>query len=252
MPVSTLHRQSAPDLAYRLEQGASGLPAVLLLGGFASDMNGTKGQWLSSFCAARGQTLVRFDYSGHGISGGAFIDGTIATWLQDALDIVDAVTSGPLILIGSSMGGWIGLHVALRRADRITGFIGIAAAPDFTREVLARIGPAQQEALHRHGHFPLPDNPGFKPRLITARLLEDGEKHCLLDGPIPIECPVRLIQGMKDDEVPWRYAGLILDKVTGADKRAYLQEEGDHRLVRDEDFALLGALVDELSARDKS
>lgn len=248
MTATFLHRQNAPALAYRKQEGADkSLPTILFLTGFCSDMEGTKAAFLADECAKRGQSYVRFDYRGHGISEGRFEDGTIGLWTQDALDILDRIADGKVILIGSSMGGWISLLVALKRRDRIHAVIGLAAAPDFTREIGDKATPEQNTLLKSEGRFPLPNDYSDKPYIITQNLIDDGEDYCLLDGPIAIDVPVRLIQGMKDADVPWQKAHRINNALTSQDKKVYLIEDGDHRLSRPEDLALLARLVAELS-----
>ncbi len=248
MTVRFLSRPGLPALAYQLVLASRpGLPTLVFFTGFASDMDGTKAAFLSDACAARGQGFVRFDYRGHGRSEGAFTDGTIGTWKQDALDVIDTLTSGPLLLVGSSMGGWIALLAALARKDRAAGLIGLAAAPDFTRDISLRMNELQKKALAEEGAFPLPSDYGEKPYCITRALLKDGERHCLLSGAIDLQCPVRLIQGMKDTDVPWQMAYRISAAITGEDKEVYLREEGDHRLSAPEDLALLEKLVAEVS-----
>ena len=248
MPVMFLKRQGLPDVAYQRTGGENrDLPTVVFMGGFRSDMTGTKAEFLSNACAARGQQYVRFDYSGHGQSGGDFIEGTIGSWVDDALAIVDSQTQGPLIIVGSSMGGWIALRTALLRASRVKGLIGLAAAPDFTRDIPKMMTDAQKEEMRTNGYFTEP-NDYDSSYIFTKKLLEEGEKHCLLDSPIPIDCPVRLIQGMKDSDVPWQTAHRIANALTTDDKKVYLREEGTHRLSSEDDLALLDTLVLELSA----
>lgn len=244
-PLSFLIRPGLPDLAYRKIEGRP--PTALFLGGFASDMEGTKAAFLANACAARGQGFVRFDYSGHGASGGDFEEGTIGVWSRDALAVIDTLTDGPLLLIGSSMGGWIALLSALARPERVIGLIGLAAAPDFTRDIPPRMSAAQRTLLAQEGRFALPHDYDGKTRHVTRELLDDGEDHCLLPGPIAIDCPVRLIQGVKDAEVPWQMAQRLSKALTSKDKEVYLREEGDHRLSTPDDLALLERLVIELS-----
>lgn len=249
MSVSFLKREGAPDIAYIRTKGENGaLPTVVFLTGFRSDMMGTKAEFLASSCALAAQNYLRFDYRGHGQSGGAFEDGTIGLWLSDALAAIDALTAGPLVLIGSSMGGWIALLAALARKERIAGLIGLAAAPDFTRLIPSRMSDAQKHQMAAEGLFTQPSEYDDKPLVITRALLEEGEFHCLFDAPIDLDCPVRLMQGMKDAEVPWQMAHRIANAITGADKKVYLREEGDHRLSGADDLALLQRLVAELSA----
>lgn len=248
MSVEFLKREGLPDLAYLGTKGENpALPTVIFLGGFRSDMMGTKAEYLAQACARRGQAYLRFDYSGHGQSGGSFIEGTIGSWVGDALAVIDTLTQGPLIVIGSSMGGWIALRAALLRKERVKGLIGLAAAPDFTRSLPALMTQAQKEELESKGYF-TEANDYDSDYIFTKKLLEEGEAHCMLDGPIAIDCPVRLIQGMKDADVPWQTAHRIAGALRTQDKKVYLREEGTHRLSSEEDLALLDRLVVELSA----
>ncbi len=248
MSVSFLNRENAPALAYMVEEGCNRLlPPVLFLTGFRSDMLGTKAAFLSDYCAARGQAFIRFDYRGHGQSGGRFEDGTIGLWTADALEVFDRFCDRPAIVVGSSMGGWIAMLVALARPEKIHGLIGLAAAPDFTRDIPPRMTEEQKHLMDSKGFFPLPSDYADEPYKITRALLEDGENHCLLDGPIAINAPVRLIQGMRDTDVSWPTAQRIADALTTSDKKVILREDGDHRLSSPEDLALLGQMVVELS-----
>jgi len=248
MSVSFLPRAGLPSLAYIRTKGeTANLPAVVFVHGLRSDMQGTKATFLEAECAARGQSYLRFDCRGHGMSEGNFEDGTIGLWKKDALDIIDHVTTGPLILVGSSMGGWLSLLIALERKDRVAGVIGLAAAPDFTREIKAQMNARQKNELSENGFFLLPPVGTEDPLPITRGLLEDGEDHCLLGAPIAIKCPVRLIQGMKDADVPWQTAHRIANAITGKDKEVFLREKGDHRLSAPDDLALLAKTVAEIS-----
>ena len=250
MSVSFLKRPNAPDLAYEMQAGGNpDLPTIVFLPGFKSDMQGTKAVFLASHAAQKGQACLRFDYSGHGQSAGVFEEGTIGQWLEDALAIIDTLTTGKIIVVGSSMGGWIGLLVTRARIKRVAGFVGIAAAPDFTRDILKRMNEQQHRDLADKGFVSVPSDYGYEPLVITRAFLEDGERHILLDDEIAIDCPVRLLQGMKDAEVPWSWAQSIMDRLRTGDKQLILREEGDHRLSTDEDLALLAEQVDALSAK---
>ena len=217
---------------------------VVFLPGFASDMQGTKALFLRDECAARGRAMLRLDYSGHGQSGGRFEAGTIGRWAADAEAVIAAAApERSLVLVGSSMGGWIGLLLARRLGACLAGFVGIAAAPDFTAELMEpALGAAEREALARDGMFFLP-NPYGAPTPVTAALLEDGRRNLVLGGPIPLDAPVRLIQGQRDAEVPWRTALRIAEAVRGADVRVTLVKDGEHRLSRPQDLALIAAEV---------
>jgi pimeloyl-ACP methyl ester carboxylesterase len=231
-------------LAYAELAGAQ--PSVVFLGGFRSDMEGTKALFLRDWCAARGQAFLRLDYAGHGASGGAFEEGCLSCWTEDAADVIAARTTGPLLLVGSSMGGWIALHLARRWPGRLAGLIGLAAAPDFTSELMwPAFDEAQRATLLREGVLRLPSAYG-EPVPITRRLIEDGAAMRVLDAPLAFAAPVRLLQGMADKDVPWRHAIRLMETLSGGDSRLTLIKDGDHRLSRPSDLALLAAAVDEL------
>jgi len=216
---------------------------VIFFGGYGSDMTGTKAGFLAECCAARDIDFTRFDYQGHGRSSGAFVDGTIGQWRQDALDILDHLTTGPQILVGSSMGGWIGLLLALARPARIAGFVGVAAAPDFTETIVPDLTPPQREALYRDGLIYDDDAPPDFRLPMTLKLIEEGRRHLVLNAPLPLAIPMHLLQGQQDDAVPWATALRLAETVTGADIRITLIKDGDHRLSRPQDLALLEGAV---------
>jgi pimeloyl-ACP methyl ester carboxylesterase len=248
MSVSFLERPGAPALAYRVLPGDARYPTIVFLTGFRSDMEGTKAAHLASWCAANNRPFVRFDYRGHGQSGGRFEDGTIGIWRDDALAVIDTCTSGPLILAGSSMGGWIALLAALARPQRVAGILGLAAAPDFTRAISMQMNDSQRKEMNEKGFFFL-GNDYDAPYPISRALLEEGDAHILLNAPINITCPVRLIQGMKDTDVPWQTAHRIKNALVSNDVIVHLREDGDHRLSSPDDLALMIRMVEELSAR---
>lgn len=226
-------------IAYHKTEGRT--PGVMFLGGFMSDMTGAKATALEQYCKERGQAFVRFDYSGHGRSEGAFADGTITRWIEDALAVFDHLTEGPQILIGSSMGGWIMTRLALARPDRIHALIGIAPGPDFTERLMwPQMTKAQQETLMRDGIIHVPTEYGDKPYSITKGLIESGRKESVLSLPsIPIHCPVRILQGMQDPDIPWPYAYEFAEKLESREVQVTLIKDGDHRLSRKEDIDLL-------------
>jgi pimeloyl-ACP methyl ester carboxylesterase len=235
-------------LAYRRRRAAQRnqndttavFPTVVFLGGFKSDMTGGKATALDEFCNARGFGFLRFDYSGHGASSGDFLDGTISRWSADALAVIDKLTTGPLVLVGSSMGGWIMLLAALQRRDRIKGLIGIAAAPDFTEELIWRgLSGGDQHRLMTQGRLEQPSEYSDEPYVITRGLVEDGRKHLLLGGAIDLDMPVRLLHGMADPDVPYRHSLRLAEKLAAHDLRITLIKDGDHRLSRPQDLALL-------------
>jgi len=222
---------------------------VVFLGGFRSDMTGTKAEALDRWAAETGHGFVRFDYQGHGASSGAWEDGTIGTWRDDALAVLDNATTGPVLLVGSSMGGWMALLVALARPQRVAGIVGIAPAPDFTERLIHdRLSPAQRQALDRDGVFIQPSayDPAGYP--ITRRLVEEGRAHLLLGRPIPLDCPVRLLHGQRDTDVPWTLSLDLARDLTGDDVLVTLVKDGDHRLSRPADIARMLAVVGEMVA----
>jgi pimeloyl-ACP methyl ester carboxylesterase len=240
-----LDRGDGVELAWMGHQRQA--PVVVFLPGFRSDMTGEKATALAAFCAAAGRAMLRFDYSGHGASGGRFEAGTIGRWTDDALAMIDRQTTGPLILVGSSMGGWIGLLAALVHPERIVGLIGIAAAPDFTEALMwQRMTPEERAALMRDGVLHRPSQYG-EPYPITRALIEDGRTRLLLGAPIALSCPVRLLHGQQDADVPWEMALRIAEKLLSRDVQVVLVKDGDHRLSRPQDLALLcrtlGALL---------
>ncbi len=254
MSVQRIKNARGFDLAYVLSEGKeSSLPMVVFMGGFRSDMAGTKALYLERICRERGQSFLRFDYTGHGISGGKFEEGTIGDWTDDALCMLDHVAKGPLILVGSSMGGWISLLCAQARPDRVKGLVGLAAAPDFTKDIYEnRFTDSMRETMDRQGYVEIPNDYSDEPYYISKALIEDGKEHCLLHKAIPITVPVRLIQGMADHDVPWRTALQIRDFLESRDVGIYMIEDAGHSLSRDEDLDVLGSLLSSLSAEQKS
>jgi pimeloyl-ACP methyl ester carboxylesterase len=234
-------------LGYVKTEGRS--PGVIFIHGFRSDMSGEKALALEAFCKARGQQFIRFDCTGHGASSGEFADGTISSWKDDLLDILKRITDTPQVLVGSSMGGWLALLAALEMPEKVSGIIGIAAAPDFTeRMVLERMTEEQCEELYKNGVIHVPsDMGGTYP--ITLKLIGDGQKHLLLHDAIDIDCPVHLLQGMKDDVVPWEIALGINEKLKSKDVKCTLIEDGDHRLSTPENIAAITRTLDKMLKR---
>ncbi|HEY7689948.1 MAG TPA: alpha/beta fold hydrolase [Dongiaceae bacterium] len=222
-------------------------PGVIFLTGFKSNMMGTKAMALEEFCRRHGQALLRFDYSGHGESEGAFGDGTIGTWLQDAVDVLDGLTAGPQILVGSSMGGWLMLLLALKRRERIAGLVGLAPAPDFTDDIWQAFSASEKDALMTRGAVERPSAYDDGPYVITRTLIEEGRRHALLSGAIDIACPVRLIHGMADPDVPYAKSLRIAERLRSDDATVTLIKDGDHRLARPRDLQRLFDAVGELS-----
>jgi pimeloyl-ACP methyl ester carboxylesterase len=232
-------------LAYHRVPGA--FPGVLFCGGYTSDMTGTKALALEAFCREQGRAFVRFDYSGHGASSGDFADGTIGGWTDDALAIVDRVSEGPLLVVGSSMGGWIMLLVALARPERVAGLIGVAAAPDFTEDLLlGRATAEQRRALAEQGYWMQPSAYG-PPYPVTRRLSDEAREHLVLRGPIPISCPVHLLHGQRDPDVPWRTALHLAERLQAEDVTVELIKAGDHRLSTERDLARIKSAVQQMA-----
>tara|TARA_R110000868_G_scaffold32036_4_gene116901 strand:- start:2417 stop:3184 length:768 start_codon:yes stop_codon:yes gene_type:complete len=244
-PPKILTRGGGATIAYRSLDGKT--PGVMFLGGFMSDMQGTKALEIERYCRAAGRAFVRFDYQGHGESPGKFADGTIGAWAADAIAVLDECTDGPQILIGSSMGGWIMLLAALARPDRVAGLIGIAAAPDFTEDLMwDRFDQDRRDTLMRDGVYYEPSEYGDEPYTITRELITEGRSHLLLRRPIALHCPVRLLHGMRDESVPWMTTSRIAEKILSEDVRIFLVKDGDHRLSRDQDIARLKVTLDDL------
>lgn len=243
--MDQLETSPASRLAYHRLEGAS--PGVMFLTGFKSDMSGGKALALEEFCRARGQAYLRFDYSGHGASSGKFEEGTIGAWLADSMAALDALTEGPQIIVGSSMGGWIGLLLALARPERVTGLVTLACAADFTEKLIwEKATEAQKKILLEQGQFPIPDCYGGAPYPITRALIEEGRNHLLLDKPsLPIHCPVRLIHGTADEDVPWRISSAVLEKLESKDAQLTLIKNAGHRLSEPEQLQLMCEVVGE-------
>jgi pimeloyl-ACP methyl ester carboxylesterase len=238
-------------IAVRARSGAG--PGLFWLSGYKSDMNGTKAAALARWAEEAGRACVRFDYSGHGESGGAFSDGTIGRWLAESLDVFDACCRGPQILIGSSMGGWLALLMvsALRaRAQSgpasVAGLVLIAPAVDFTEELMwKRFTPEIRRELEANGVWARPSEYSAEPYMVTRQLIEEGRKHLILGGMIETGCRVRILQGVEDPDVPWRHAVELVSRLASDDVVLTLVKDGDHRLSRPEDIErLIGAVAE--------
>ncbi|MET0274073.1 MAG: alpha/beta hydrolase [Phenylobacterium sp.] len=241
-----LARDGGQRLAWRRIEGAG--PTVVWLGGFRSDMAGTKAQALADWAQASGRAYLRFDYFGHGESSGDFAEGTITRWRADALAVLAELVEGDVVLIGSSMGGWIACLTALAAPERVRAMVLVAPAPDFTEKLMApEIPPEGRAALERDGVWLRPSEYG-EPYPISATLLEDGARWSILTSePISITAPVRILQGGQDPDVPWRHALELAQALKGDDVVFTLIKDGDHRLSRPQDLARLIAAVEELS-----
>ena len=223
-----LDTPSGRRIAYRRTEGQG--PGVVFLGGFKSDMTGTKAVHLENWAGAKGRAFLRFDYSGHGDSSGAFEDGCIGDWAEDAFQAITALTTGPQVLVGSSMGGWISLLFARRMPERVAGLMTIAAAPDFTeRGFWPGFSQDQRETLTRDGRLELPSDYDDQPYVITRRLIEDGRDQQVLNQPLDLPFPVRLLQGTADADVPMQWVLDLMEHATSPDLRLTMVKGADHR-----------------------
>jgi hypothetical protein len=239
-------------LAYSHVAPKAGGLTFVWLSGFKSDMSGGKAQAVAAWARASGHGALLFDYSGHGQSDGRFEDGTISAWREDALAAIDALSEGPLVLVGSSMGGWMALLAALARPERVRGLVLIAPAPDFTETLMwPEFTPEQQAEILEKGFTLRPSDYG-EPYPITRALIEDGKSWSLLGGDIAFDGPVRILQGMQDPDVPWGHALALTTALTTPDVVLHLIKDGDHRLSRDEDIARLLETCAEMAGKLKA
>jgi pimeloyl-ACP methyl ester carboxylesterase len=241
---------AARRIAVRARQGAA--PGLFWLGGFNSDMQGTKALALDQWAAGHGRACVRFDYSGHGESGGTFIDGTIGRWLEESVAVFDRFCRGPQVVIGSSMGGWMALLLAREIARRaaspasLAGLVLIAPAPDFTEQLMWNgFSPEIRNEIETTGVWLRPSQYG-EPYPITRALIEEGRNHLLLGSTIEVGCPVRILQGAQDPDVPWQHAFALTHRLPSDDVVLTMIQDGDHRLSRPQDIARIIAAVAEI------
>ena len=235
-------RPDGESLAYMLETpvNSGGATGIVWLGGFKSDMTGTKASALAEWAAENRRAFLRFDYFAHGQSSGDFRQATVGRWLDDALAAFDELTTGPQMLVGSSMGGWIALLVALARPERVKALVLIAPAPDFTEELMWKgFSDEVRAALQQDGVYRRPSEYGDEPYEITMKLIEEGRAHLLLDKKIPLTLPVRILQGMADPDVPWSHAMRLVEALQSEDVTITLTKAGDHRLSTPADIARL-------------
>ena len=239
-----LTTEAGRKLAYVRTPGSG--PGVVFLGGFKSDMTGTKAQFLQAWAEGQGRAFLRFDYSGHGQSSGDFLDGCIGDWAADAMAAVSALTQGPQVIVGSSMGGWIACLLARSMPERVKALVGIAAAPDFTEDSMwASFDDGQRAALARDGFVDLPSEYDDAPYRITRKLIEDGRSQLVLRRPLPLPFPVRLLQGSADVDVPPSVALRLFDHADSPDLRLTLVKGADHRFSDPDNLALLAqTLID--------
>lgn len=234
MPPQFITRADGVPLAYHFLPGDG--PALVFLPGYMSDMQGSKALALADWAGAHGRAMLRLDYSGCGQSGGDFASGSLSCWRDDARAIIDHAAPGPVILIGSSMGGWLMLLLALALGGRVRAMIGIAAAPDFTDWGFT----AAQKAVIMADGVLYQDNPyGPDPTPTHRRLFVDSQAHLMLSAPIAIDCPVRLLHGQNDADVPWDISSRLAAGLRSSDVQIHLIKDGDHRLSREQDIGIL-------------
>lgn len=226
----------------------SALPGILFCGGFMSDMTGTKATALESWAVEQGRAFTRFDYQGHGQSSGTFEEGTIGMWTEDAIAILDHICERPQIIVGSSMGGWVMLLAALARPEKVKALVGIASATDFTETLLwDTFSDAEKQTLQTEGRLSVPNCYDEEPYPITMQLIEEGRKHLLLkDKSLPIRCPVRLLHGMRDEDVPWQLSTELTEKLESDDVIVKLVKNGDHRMSEPAQLKRLFAMIESL------
>jgi pimeloyl-ACP methyl ester carboxylesterase len=243
--LSWLTTRDNRQIAYFQTAGTA--PGVVFLGGYRSDMMGTKATHLEKWAQSEGRAFVRFDYSGHGQSGGAFEEGCIGDWTDDARAVVEALTTGPQILVGSSMGGWVALLLARSMPDRVAGLVGISAAPDFMQELVWDTATAEQRAeLMSAGRVEMPSSTEDTPDVITRRMIEDGRLQTVLGRPLHLPMPLRLLHGSADAEVPVSTALRLFNHATGPDIRLTLVNGADHRFSTPDCLALIQKTVSDI------
>jgi pimeloyl-ACP methyl ester carboxylesterase len=244
--LKELSRPDGETIAYMAREGK--LPGVVWLGGFKSEMHGTKAEALDGWAVREKRAFLRFDYFGHGRSSGDFRAGTISRWREDALAVLDRLTHGPQILVGSSMGGWLALLLAQARPEKVAGLLLIAPAADFTEALLwARLPEEARREIMEEGEWQRPSAYDPEPYPITRKLIEDGRRHLVMGAPFRFRCPVRTLQGLEDPDVPWEHA-LKLTRLIEGDVMLTLVNHGDHRLSTPENLLLIERALDGLIA----
>jgi pimeloyl-ACP methyl ester carboxylesterase len=245
-----LSMENGDRIAYHHIHGSS--PGILFLNGFRSEMSNTKkGAALEKYCESVGRGFIRFDYRGHGLSTGKFLELTVGDWIQDALAVLDFTESGPFILVGSSMGAWIALHVALARPTRVCGICGIAAAPDFTEDLCKNLSPRSYASLPSQGVVHLQCNYSLNPYPISWKLIDGSRPWLILNkkDPIPIKCPVTLIHGQHDKEISWKQSLMLAQALETDDVTITLIKNGDHRLSKPQNVSQLIAVIENMVSK---
>lgn len=240
-----------------IHQQGENAPGLMWLGGFRSDMEGTKAIELEAYAKENGHQCTRHDYSGHGKSSGRFVEGTISRWLNQSLAVLDIATTGPQILVGSSMGAWIAIRMAQELRSRghpteIAGMLLLAPAPDFTIELMEpALTKDQKSDLQTKGYYEEPTPYGPDPNIFTKALFDDGRLNRTMTGPIELHCPIHIIQGKQDPDVPWQHAQQLFELISTDDAGITYVPDGDHRLSRDQDIDLIKRVLDDLIANTK-
>ncbi|XP_027724364.1 mycophenolic acid acyl-glucuronide esterase, mitochondrial isoform X1 [Vombatus ursinus] len=243
--LSFLSRPDLPNLAYKKLKGKT--PGVIFIPGYLSNMNGTKAMAIEEFCKSLGHAYIRFDYSGCGSSEGKFEDCTVGKWRKDVLSIIDDIAEGPQILVGSSMGAWLMLHAAIARPQKVAALVGIATAADSMVTQFNQLSVEAKKDIEVKGTWKVPtkySDDGFY--IFQYSFIKEASFHCLLHGPIPVTCPVRLLHGMKDEFIPWQTSMQIADHIISSDIDVILRKNGDHRMKEKEDIKLLVYTIDDL------
>ncbi|XP_006895418.1 PREDICTED: mycophenolic acid acyl-glucuronide esterase, mitochondrial [Elephantulus edwardii] len=242
--LSILKRPDLPNLAYKKLKGRS--PGVIFIPGYYSNMNGTKALAIEEFCKSLGQAYIRFDFSGIGSSDGILRDCTLGKWRKDVLSIIDDLADGPQILVGSSLGGWLMLHAAIARPEKIVALIGIAAATDSIVTQFNQLSVEARKEIEVKGEWIISSRCSEQVSHIPYSFIKEAEHHCLLHSPIPVNCPIRLLHGMKDDIVPWQTSMHIADRVISTDVDIILRKDSDHRMKEKADIQLIVCTIDDV------
>ncbi len=243
-----LSRPDGTSIAYHRSEGRG--VGVVFIHGLMSDMDGGKALHVEAQCRAQGRPFVRFDQFGHGKSSGAFPDGCVGRWAEDTVAVLDSLTDGPQVLVGSSCGGWLMLLAALARPERVAGLVGIAPAPDFTEDLSwPSLTAEQQETVLREGRVEMPNPYSDAPYVYSKRLFDDGRRNLLLRDPIDLTVPVRILHGQNDEAVPWRRSLTLMDRLRSRDVEATFIKDGDHRLSEPADLERLSRALDEVLRR---
>ncbi|XP_037381472.1 palmitoyl-protein thioesterase ABHD10, mitochondrial [Talpa occidentalis] len=242
--LSFLSRPDLPSLAYKRLKGKS--PGIIFIPGYLSNMNGTKALAIEDFCRSLGHAYIRFDYSGVGSSDGNLQESTVGKWRKDVLSVIDDIAVGPQILVGSSLGGWLMLHAAIARPEKVVALIGVATAADGLVTQFKQLPVEMKKDIEMKGTWTVPTKYSEEDYQIPYSFITEAEHHCLLHSPIPVNCPIRLLHGMKDDIIPWHTSMQVANQVMSRDVDVILRKHGDHRMKEKGDIHLLLCTIDDL------